>query len=79
MGTRGTLCMGTPAIVVVMLLVLPAVPALVACGGGSTTAAAGSPSPSTGAALVPASATPLPAPTVAGTLAFGTTRAMGSP
>jgi Tol biopolymer transport system component len=73
MGTRGTLCRGLPAIVVLMLLVLLAVPALVACGGGNTTTATGTPSPSTSAALVPSSGmpTPLPAPTVPGTIAFG--------
>jgi TolB protein len=49
-----------------------AVLTLAACGGNTTTAT-GPPSPSTSAALAPSSGmpTPLPAPTVAGTIAFG--------
>ncbi|MCX6373563.1 MAG: LpqB family beta-propeller domain-containing protein [Actinobacteria bacterium] len=50
------------------LLVLLAAFALAACGGSSTTAAS---SPSTAPSMTPSeSATPLPAPTVAGTLSF---------
>ncbi|MCX6374168.1 MAG: hypothetical protein NTX16_14060 [Actinobacteria bacterium] len=50
------------------LLVVLAMLALAACGGSSTTAAS---SPSAAPSVTPSeSATPLPAPTVAGTIAF---------
>jgi len=72
MGTQGKRGSSTIVVGLLALLVLLAVLALAGCGGSSTTA---SPSPSVepspvAASSAPPSETPLPTPTVAGTIAF---------
>jgi Tol biopolymer transport system component len=68
MGTRAL--RSSPEAFVVTLLVVLAALAIAACGGTASTSPSAAPSQAAASPSVAASATPLPTPTVAGTIAF---------